>query len=217
MTNPLLEARNLMQRDQYIDGLSEISAGTLLTLLAGMIFVSIWHHDTRPIWLLPIILFFMLSILAFAVFQKRVLRAIRSRISYSRTGYVRYREPGKIRIVVLVALFALSQMAVGVISYRFRGQQSTWNPELWYRALPALTGILSSISQILFSLRTGLYRFLLVAVFSSSLGVAISFAWNDPKQGVSVFFAGMGCIFVLSGGITLWRYLQSPRVPEENA
>jgi hypothetical protein len=214
MSNPILEARAHVQRDRYVDGLTEIAAGILQLLLAGQIFLTTALHGSSA-WLLPLLSLFLLAFGAFALFQQRVVRAIRVRIAYSRTGYVSYREPGKRRRLVLVALTALLAIVVGVLGFWFRGRSTAWSPDHWLRALPALVGIVSSAAMITFAIRTGLTRFLLVAALSSTLGLAISYAWPDPKLGLSVFLACLGCILLISGGITLWRYRRLPRVPSE--
>lgn len=207
MHDPLLEARTRVQRDWYVDGLTEIASGIVQMLAAGAIFL-ISIHSSSP-WHSPLTLLYFLVYCAFALLQQRILSTIRERITYFRTGYVSYRETGKKRRLTAVAVAALLPFVGGALAFRFCGRHVTWDLEHWLRALPALMGIVGGTALIAFSLRVGLTRFLLVGALSIVLGLAVSFAWPDPRLGFSVYFAGMGCATLLSGAITLWRYVHA--------
>jgi uncharacterized membrane protein HdeD (DUF308 family) len=70
--------------------------------------------------------------------------------------------------------------------------------------------------MIAFGLRVDLPRFLLLGAFSILLGLTVCFVCPSLRSAAAIYFAGMGCMLLLSGIFTLWRYVRAaPQHPEE--
>lgn len=203
MQNPLREARARVSRHSYADGLAEIAAGILPLAGAGLLLGPSWAPTDAPQhqivgW--SYVAFFC----AFVLFQQRIVQAVRERVTYPRTGYVTYREHGKGLQLGVGTVAALLTVGGFVVSFRFHGRMAGW--EDW---LPVLIGAPWGTWLIVVGLRAGLSRFVLVGALSIILGLSVSFAWPNLYAALTVYLAGMGFALLLSGAITLWRYLHA--------
>ena len=211
MQDPLLEARARVLRHSYADGLTEIAAGILPLSGAGLLLGPHWVPKGSPQYQIFAWTYIVLFC-TFVLFQQRILQAVRERFTYPYTGYVTYREPGKALQLGVGTVAALLTIAAFVVSFRFHGRMAGW--EDW---LPALIGVPWGAWLVVVGLRVGLPRFVLVGALSIILGLGVSFAWPDLDMGLTVYLAGMGCALLLSGAITLWRYVHTPPPRPEQA
>jgi hypothetical protein len=71
------------------------------------------------------------------------------------------------------------------------------------------------IIWLISAFRVGLLRFYLQSILSLLLGVGLSLARLETYQSLAIYYAVMGLVLILSGGLTLINYLrQNP--PLEN-
>jgi hypothetical protein len=208
MLDPISEARIRTQGYWYRDGLEEI--------VLGMIFLlnSTWVLSTnRVAWFLP----YMLLIVAFAILVPRIKTAIRERLTYRRSGYVglspsrrKHRVAYAIvfAAVVTTTLLALTGIAPAYIV------RACMDPVRIGRWLPTVGGILIGGTSVYVWARHGLQRWIVVGAFTIILGIATSILY-PLRSATGIFLAGAGCAFLCSGGVTLWRYAQSPPAVEE--
>lgn len=211
MRDPLLEARARVSRHSRADGLNEIAASILALAGAGLLLGPHWAPTGPPQrqivgW--SYVAFFC----AFALFQQRILQALRERLTYPRTGYVTYREPGKAVQFGAGTVATLLTIAAFVVSFRFHGRLA--GLEVW---LPALIGGPWGTWLIVAGRRAGLPRLVLVGALSLILSLGVSFAWPNLYSALTVYLAGMGGALLLSGAITLWRHLHTPPPRPEEA
>lgn len=211
MADPIRAARSRVLRDSYIDGLSEIAAAVLPLLGVGLLLGPHWAPTGSPqrqiLFWSYIVLFF-----TFVLFKQRVLHAIRERFTYPRTGYVTYCEPRKAHQLGIGTVATLLTIAAFVVSFRFHGRMAGW--ENW---MPALIGVPWGTWLIVAGLRVSLPRFVLVGALSIILGLGVSFAWSNLYTALTVYLAGMGCALLVSGTITLWRYVHTAPPRSEQA
>jgi hypothetical protein len=81
--------------------------------------------------------------------------------------------------------------------------------------IPAITGVIVSIIWLISTARVGLIRLYVQSLLSLLLGVGLSLASLETYQSLAVYYAVMGLVLILSGELTLIRYLhQNP--PLEN-
>ena len=211
MADPIRAARSRVQRDSYVDGLSEIAAAVLPLLGAGLLLGPHWAPAGSPQhqivgW--SYVAFFC----AFVLLQQRILQAVRQLFTYPRTGYVTFREPRKALQLGVGTVAALLTIAAFVISFRFHGRMAGW--ENW---MPALIGVPWGAWLVAVGLRVGLPRFVLVGALSIILGLGVSFAWSNLYTALTVYLAGMGCALLVSGTTTLWRYVHTAPPRSEQA
>ena len=81
--------------------------------------------------------------------------------------------------------------------------------------IPAITGLVVGIIWLISAFRVGLLRFYLQSILSLLLGVGLSLAKLETYQSLAVYYAAMGLVLILSGGLTLLKYIRH-NPPMEN-
>lgn len=186
--------------DYCEDGLLDILFG------AYLLFVGL---------LLPtgmVALFVVLPIFVFAP----VLRGLKKRFTYPRTGYVRLRQgdPRALRGFVLgslalglVALVAVL-IAAGVIAH----------PGAWYRYMPVFFGIWLAGAFLGLALRVGLVRYYVVAGVALACGPTIALLPLAEKLGnIGLFFTLVGAVLLACGASAFVRFLRRHPLPAQGA
>jgi hypothetical protein len=192
----MLAARRRARRFPLRDGLEEISMGLIL-LLQGL---------ARPVansGSIPGIVIYFLALFAFAIYARRIVDAVRARITYPRIGYVRRFKARRWIVVSAILMVVAIAIGVGVLE---AGGAASANPTEWVHWVPALCGLGLGAGEIYLSMHYGFRRFLVVGIFAIILGVVISmhFPW---LIGLNILCAGLGCASLCSGGLVLRRYL----------
>jgi hypothetical protein len=208
MLDPISQARIRTQGYWYRDGLEEIVVGIIFLL------DSAWVLATNKVaWFVP----YMLLVVAFAVLVPRIKTAIRERITYRRSGYVGLRQSWRKRrvayAIVFAAFVAATLLALTGIVPRYI-VRACMDPARIARWLPTIGGILICGASVYVWARHGLLRWIVVGAFTIILGIATSIVY-PLRSATGIFLAGVGCAFLCSGGVTLWRYVQSPPAAEE--
>jgi hypothetical protein len=188
------EIRDVERRTRqyfYEDGFIELAVGILFLMLGGYFFASVSLPDTSRIksWLDASL---VLVILAGVFLVGRLVRFLKFRITYPRTGYVAYKRkettPGRralaaasggVIAAVLAALIAVSPSV------------KDW--------LPALNGVLLALACYLFARRAEVTRFQILAAASAIIGLAVALAGIGDIKGVSLYYAIFGVAILLSG------------------
>jgi hypothetical protein len=190
------------QRYWYVDGLAEITVGLFFGVLSGYFFVQ---SRIRTIALNPVLanLGLLAVIMAVLWFFRYTLQAVKARLTYPRTGYVAF--PGRQKslrwqrygisawlVVVCIALAALTLTSHTTPSWT-----------------PLLMGTVTGLTVLALSYRYRLYRFTFLACALVLIGAGVS--WINPGWTLAAVMssAADGICFIVSGGLTLWRYLRS--------
>jgi hypothetical protein len=121
MADPLLEARIRAHRYWYRDGLSEIPLGIVQLLMSGSGFIGTLGNRTSS-WFVPVYLIYTVLFVALAVFASRIMAAVRERITYPRSGYMRPRLSGWKRHALMLAAVTGALVAGGPALRRPRGR-----------------------------------------------------------------------------------------------
>ncbi|MBE3129882.1 MAG: hypothetical protein IMZ54_04080 [Acidobacteria bacterium] len=192
----------------YNDGLSEIAIGLIFLVLGGYIFGQTIVPEGSPLNAVYSVLF-VLVIASSGFLVNRILRFLKRRITYPRTGYLAYkkREPSPKRRLaagivggVIAALFTLLAIAPSVKAL-----------------LPALNGLLLAFAFFLFANKIGLVRFYILAAASAVIGIAATAAGVGDTKGISLYYGLFGAAVIISGLATLVAYLRkSARADREN-
>ena len=206
MSDPLLEARIRAQRFLYRDGLTEIVPGIIFVLQGGWL---LFNHlvTSRSSWYLPLALIYVLLLAAFAMSARRITAAIRERITYLRSGYVDYGESVRKRRIRVGTALAVLAIVTCVLFLRFEGRAG-WDPDRWIQWLPTVGGLTLAAVSVYVWVRQNLPRFLVLGVLSIMLGVAVSIEC-PLKLAMAIWLAGVGCAWMLSGGVALWNYVRA--------
>ncbi len=209
MNNEISNVKQRIYRYWYSDGIAELSSGGIFLLL-GFYFAAQEYLKANSLasGLLQVGL---VIVLVGGVFLGRwLIKALKSRLTYPRTGYVEYRVDkrnlNRRRVIVgivaaLIASFSLI-FSEWVVSY--------------LDLTLALTGILVGLILIVLQGRNfGVGRFYAFGGASVLLGLALAFSGLPNGYSLGLFYGLMGIVFAVSGGIVLSRYLQENPTPAE--
>jgi hypothetical protein len=199
----------LMQRARrywFIDGLVEITAG-MLFLLIGLYFYL--QSLLPPASFLSTLLTPGLVVLVIGggALARKIIQALKGRLTYRRTGYVSYPAPSRRR---RIATAGVAMLIAGLTSSLF----GLWKASLAW--IPAFSGLVIGMAMLYSAHRFGLGRFYLLAAYSAVLGVGATLSGWSEGLGLAAYYGLMAPALLLCGGLTLSAYLRSTRPQEIN-
>jgi hypothetical protein len=206
MNDPLTRAEARVQRYWNVDGLHEIAAALLFALTA----VWVWATDLSSLpraWKGAFSITFPVMLWAGIWAEGRVVGAIRRRLTIPRAGFVAFRKPPRRKQAIVAGAAFLVAAAIAVLIVRDSGSLLRWG--IAFAGLGVAT-FLGSIGW-----RTGLVRFFLVGFLMLAAGIAIPLSGMDLSRGMMLYWLIAGGTFLISGGVTLWRFLHAPLAPTE--
>jgi hypothetical protein len=188
----------------YNDGLTEIAVGIVLLMLGVYFFGSVALPANSPVktWLDAA---FVLVIFAGIFIVRRLVRFLKFRITYPRTGYVSYRkkEGGPRRRALAAASGGIIGAALSVL-LAVSPTAKAW--------MPALNGFLLSFAVFLFARRTEIARYYILSAASAVIGLAIALKGIQDVEGISLYYAVFGAAVITSGLAALTVYLRSTKI-----
>ena len=205
MSDQLQTAQKRALQYWYVDGTFEFSLGGMCLLLAAYFFVMQTLADS---WISNILgIFFALVVIGGAFAVNRLVKTLKERITYPRTGYVAYRKKtaakrGLRALVMAITVTAVSSGMILVIANRPPG----------FDWVVAISGLLLGAVIAYLGLRTGLARFYLNAAISIAAGLGLGLANLPHNSGVIAYYAIIGWILLCLGGLTLWKYVRQTTV-----
>lgn len=208
MQNNFSDVEQRVKRYWYTDGIGELIGGGMFILL-GIYFglQEFLGQDSMLGGILQVSL--ILVMIGGMAIGRRLVSTLKTRLTYPRTGYVEYQvDEHKIKSrQIWVAILAFTISALTMIFIRLF--QS-------FDSIVAVTGI--AVGLILIILRakaSGLSRFYILGVISVLLGLTLSVSRLPNGYSLGLFYGLMGVCFIISGGLTLRRYLEENPLPAE--
>lgn len=195
--DPLVDAQIRSARYWNVDGLSEIAIG-LQVLLVPLFLYGVAHTSRGSAGRVFVVLAFALGLPAAMFLSRRVLIAIRRRTTYPRTGFVAYRRqrsPWGFGVALSVALLVL-----------FLVLKST-SPN-WVTYLFLVQGLVPGALTMYFGRVVRVIRFQVIGALYAVFGVAVALAAPGLTLGMALFWSGVGALYLISGGMTYWRYVR---------
>lgn len=192
----------------YVDGAFEFGMGGLCLLLAAYFYFQNVLRDTALGEML--ITLFILIVIGGGWLINRLVRWLKERITFPRTGYVSYRRDQEQKRGVRIAVGG----GVGMLISALVGWMVIHRPAAldW---MPLLTGLLFGFVIALFAWRTQLARFYVLAVISLALGIALSVLGLEEWSGVTVYYGAMSLVLLFTGACVLRTYLRHNPAPQE--
>jgi MFS family permease len=194
----------------YDDGLPEISLGLIFLLLGGYFFAQAAAPEGSTLGSALTVLFFLVIVSA-GFLVSRILRFLKRRITYPRTGYVAFKkkEPSSKRRAATMAVGGIIGAAIAAL-YGISPSFKT--------LFPAVNGLLLAVAVLLFAGKVGLVRFYILSAASAVIGFAVTASGIGDIKGISLYYGLFGAALILSGLVALVAYLRkSPRADRENA
>jgi len=209
MQSNLSDVEQRVKRYWYTDGIGELIGGGMFILL-GIYFAAQQYYGENSLFSGLLQGGLVILLIRGMAIGRWLIKALKSRLTYPRTGYVEYRvdrqNSNRRRVIVavvaaLVAAFSLV-FAERVVSF--------------LNLTLALTGILVGAILIFLQGRgSGLERFYVLGGMSIVLGIALSLSGLPDGYGLGLFYGLMGFAYIISGGMVLRRYLQENPLPAE--
>jgi hypothetical protein len=205
MNDDIQKAMQRTKRYWHVDGLVEGAFGGVCLVLALFFLIqSILPQNNLFSQLLNA--GFVVILIGSMLVSRKAVTFAKERLTYPRTGYVSYRRSTGGRHVLA---FGVAMLMATLVTVLFVTAPTSLD---W---LPAITGLLIGGAMLFFSYRVGLARFALLALISSLLGCALSLVGLGNVPGLALYYGLMGLALLVSGGLTLARYLRETDMPEE--
>lgn len=195
-----------VKRYWYVDGFGELMGGGVFLLL-GLYFSAQQYFGDRSSLGVLLESSFVLIFIGGVLTARRLINALKMRVTYPRTGYVEYQKKNGIQRRTLTMAVAI---VVAMLSVLIARNLDTID------AMVAITGVLVAIILVIkpgWSARVG--RFYILSFVSLVLGILLSVSGLGRGYNLGAFYGLMGTAFVVSGALTLIRYLRENPLPVE--
>jgi hypothetical protein len=207
MNNNLDQTIKRTHQYWYVDGLAEIAFGGLCLFLGLYFFARASTSSGSPIGFILDVGFVVL-VVGYGFLAGRILKAVKMRLTYPRTGYVSYpRSIGKRRKTTFI-IGAIFGTVIGVI-FATAPDSSSW--------IPAINGLLIGGAWLFVAHKIGLPRFYAMALLSAILGVGISIAGLGNMIGLAIYYLVTSLMMFTFGGFTLYTYLRDTHPPQNTS
>ena len=189
----------------FVDGSFEVGFGFLCLILAVF-----FYTETRVEgWVSGLVDgSLVLVMIGGAWLINRLIKQIKERITWPRSGYITYTRPEGRRRTWRIVLGMLGGGLVAVAATVF-----TSTSNLHIAVIPLLSGCLLGLVMVFLGWRASILRFYLLGLVSAFLGLALAYSrWPDstPLAGYYFFF---GLVLLLSGICALRSYLRRNPLP----
>jgi hypothetical protein len=202
--NPTDQILKRTYRYWYEDGLAELAGASIFALM-GLLFYIQALAPHGPVTALSALILPVI-VIAGMLSAKRIVRTVKERVTYPRTGFVSYRSASRARRwwTAVPAMVLASLTAAWVL----RGG-------LPFNTLLLLQGWIIAVGFALPGWRYGLRRFFWLAVLSGLAGTFVSRSGWGIDLSDAAFFGALALGLALSGGLTLCSYLRHTQPPAE--
>jgi hypothetical protein len=209
MQNNFSDIEQRVKRYWFTDGIAELIGGGMFILLGAYFFMQEFLGQNSMLGgILQASL--VLLMIAGAYASRRLVNALKTRITYPRTGYVEYpaykKEAHSRRVLIVILAAAISALTMAFIRL-FQA----------FDSMVAVTGFIVGVVLVLLRAKaSGLARFYILGAVSTILGFVLSVSGLPNGYSLGLFYGLMGVCFLVSGGLTMQHYLHSNPLPAED-
>jgi hypothetical protein len=189
-----------VKRYWYTDGIAELASGGLFLLL-GLYFGVLGYFEEGSLVSVILQVSMVLVLVGGAYGVRWLVNALKSRLTYPRTGYVEYRinekDAKRRRWVVAAVAMIIASASIVLVDY-IRGLDS----------MVLITGVL--VGVIFIALRgrsSGLQRFYVLGGLAILMGTGLAYSGLPQIYTLTLFYGLLGIAVIISGGLVLRRYL----------
>jgi len=208
MDDKLLDVERRVKRYWYSDGIAELSIGGMFILLGLYFGIQGYFGETSTIGVIlqvSLVLVMIIGILG----SNWLVRTLKTRLTYPRTGYVEYKvrdkDANQRRYIVIGVALIIAVLSIVLINFIRE-----------FDSMVLGTGIL--IAAVFVALRgksSGVTRFYYLGGVSLILGVVLSLGSLSQAYNLGLFYGLLGVALIFSGGLTLQRYLAENPMPTD--
>ena len=191
----------------FADGLVELSVGGTFIIL-GLYFYIQSILPSESLVLLAVQAGFVFLLFGVIFLSRYVVNRFKPHLTFPRTGYVSYNRASKKHRIVSAGI-AIFIAALNIALFLTTPLSLNW--------IPAITGLVVGTIWLISAFRVGLLRFYLQSILSLLMGVGLFLARLETYQSLALYYTVMGLVLILSGGLTLIKYLrQNPPLNNES-
>jgi hypothetical protein len=191
----------------FEDGLSDIVIGSLFFIVGGLtVLQGLLEPGSALTGFYGMLIFVV--ILAGTPLSRRLIRTLKERFTYPRTGYIAYKAPSSLQRIVSLILAIIFSIIVLLLVIASSLSQITW--------LPTILGIMLAAILSLIGYRNAVIRYQLMAVGVAGIGFLLSLFNAVEWLSIGIMLSSCGLALMLSGLITLFRYLHNTQ-PDHGA
>ncbi len=201
MKDNVSDVEQRVKRYWYVDGFGELVGGGGMCLILALYFSAQQYlgDDSLISGLLQASL--VLVLLGGMFLVRRLISAAKLRVTYPRTGYVEYRTSEKNRLVTGI----LSGVVGMIMAMTFIFIVRQFNQ---IDAMVAVSGVVMGIILLVKQVWTvKVKRFYILSAMALIYGAVLSVSGFPRGYNLGLFYALMSLSFVISGGLTLKKYL----------
>ena len=201
MKDNVSDVEQRVKRYWYVDGFGELVGGGGMCLILALYFSAqqYFGDDSLISGLLQASL--VLVLLGGMFLVRRLISAAKLRVTYPRTGYVEYRTSEKNRLVTGI----LSGVVGMIMAMTFIFIVRQFNK---IDAMVAVSGVVMGIILLVKQVWTvKVKRFYILSAMALIFGAVLSVSGFPRGYNLGLFYALMSLSFVISGGLTLKKYL----------
>lgn len=208
MKDNFSEVEQRVKRYWFSDGIGELAGGGIFLLLSVYFGIPQFLGENN-LWS-AIFQSSLVLVLIGGIFLVRwLVTALKTRLTYPRTGYVEYRVDRKNAVRTRTLAMAFAMVMAFLMVLLARSIQVVDSTVLF-------TGLVVGAVFILLRGKSyGVQRFYLLGAVSAVLGVALSFSGLPNGYNLAAFYGLMGLAAMVSGGLVLFRYLKENPLPGE--
>jgi hypothetical protein len=207
MNANISDVEQRVKRYWFKDGIGELAGGGLFVVL-GLFFAG--NEWLPPNSLARTLLdSSLILVLIGGIFITRwFINILKTHLTYPRTGYVEY-YPSRKNTPSRRTLTAVIAMGVSILMVLFGRVTGSFN---W---IPGFTGLAVGVILIMTQAQSGGRKFYVLGFFSIILGLTLSFGILSEAYSLGLFYGLTGVAAMVSGGLTLARYLHENPMPTE--
>lgn len=208
MNTNISEVEQRVKRYWFKDGIGELAGGGLFVMIGLFFAGNEWlPQNSLARTLLDSSL--ILVLISGMFIARWFINLLKTRLTYPRTGYVEY-PPSKKNTPSRRILTAVIAMSVSILMILFGRETGSFN---W---IPGFTGIAVGVILIMTQAQGGGgMRFYVLGGLSIILGLTFSFSSLSKAYSLGLFYGLTGVAVMISGGLTLARYLRENPMPAE--
>ena len=201
MKDNVSDVEQRVKRYWYVDGFGELVGGGGMCLILALHFSAQQYlgDDSLISGLLQASL--VLVLLGGMFLVRRLISAAKLRVTYPRTGYVEYRASEQNRLVTGILSGVVGMIMAMTFIFIVR-QFNTID------AMVAVSGVVMGIILLVKQVWTvKVKRFYILSAMALIFGAVLSVSGFPRGYNLGLFYALMSLSFVISGGLTLKKYL----------
>jgi hypothetical protein len=205
MTNDLKKPQLRAIQYFYADGSFEVGFGLLCLLLAIYFYIEMHVQG----WLSVLVDgSLILVLIGGAWLINRLIKSLKERLTWPRTGYVAYtRQHGLKRGWRLALGMIVGGLVAAVVAVLVT------NPNIHVAAMPLLSGLLLGLVLVILGWRAKLPRFHLLAGLSAVVGVALAYSRMENIVALAAYYLAFSLVLFAAGACVLRAYLRQNPPP----